>query len=59
MTQNPKIKLVIVDDHTLFREGIKKILSLEEDIEIIGEAFDGEDVIHCSDGANQTSCCWM
>ena len=45
MTQNPKIKLVIVDDHTLFREGIKKILSLEEDIEIIGEAFDGEDVI--------------
>ena len=45
MTQNPKIKLVIVDDHTLFREGIKKILSLEEDIEIIGEAFDGEEVI--------------
>lgn len=45
MNQTPKIKLVIVDDHTLFREGIKKILSLEKDIEIIGEAFDGEEVI--------------
>jgi DNA-binding NarL/FixJ family response regulator len=45
MTQNPRIKIVIVDDHTLFREGIKRILSLEEDIEIIGEALDGDDVI--------------
>ena len=45
MTQNPKIKLAIVDDHTLFREGIKRILSLEKDIEIIGEALDGDDVI--------------
>jgi DNA-binding NarL/FixJ family response regulator len=39
------IKVAIVDDHTLFREGIKKILSLERDIKIIGEALDGEEVI--------------
>ena len=45
MSADSKIKLVIVDDHTLFREGIKKILSLEKDIEIVGEAFDGEEVI--------------
>jgi DNA-binding NarL/FixJ family response regulator len=45
MTGDTKIKVAIVDDHTLFREGIKKILSLEKDIEIIGEAFDGEEVI--------------
>jgi chemotaxis response regulator CheB len=43
--QNSKIKVAIVDDHTLFREGIKKILSLEKDIEIIGEALDGDDVV--------------
>src|SRR5688572_1248485 len=45
MSAESKIKLVIVDDHTLFREGIKKILALEKDIEIVGEAFDGEEVI--------------
>jgi DNA-binding NarL/FixJ family response regulator len=45
MSAESRIKLVIVDDHTLFREGIKKILALEKDIEIVGEAFDGEEVI--------------
>jgi DNA-binding NarL/FixJ family response regulator len=40
-----KIKVALVDDHTLFREGIKKILSLEADIEIVGEAVDGEEVV--------------
>ena len=45
MSADSKIKVVIVDDHTLFREGIKKILALEKDIEIVGEAFDGEEVI--------------
>ena len=40
-----KIKVAIVDDHTMFREGIKKILSLEPDIDVVGEAVDGEEVI--------------
>lgn len=40
-----KIKVALVDDHTLFREGIRKILSLESDIEIVGEAIDGEEVV--------------
>jgi DNA-binding NarL/FixJ family response regulator len=40
-----KIKVAIVDDHTLFREGMRKILSLEKDIEIVGEAYDGDEVI--------------
>ena len=39
------IKVALVDDHTLFREGIKKILSLEPDLEIVGEAVDGDEVI--------------
>ena len=46
-----KIRVAIVDDHTMFREGIKKILSLEPDIEVVGEAVDGEEIIsllsHC------------
>lgn len=35
------IKLMIADDHKLFREGLKALLAVTEDIEIIGEAEDG------------------
>src|SRR5215467_12975034 len=41
----PPIKVVIADDHTLFREGIRKILSLEKDILVVGEAARGDEVI--------------
>lgn len=40
-----EIKVIVVDDHTLVREGIIKILSLEEDIEVIGEAGEGKGAI--------------
>lgn len=36
-----KIKIVLVDDHTLFRSGIKALLSRQEDFEVTGEAADG------------------
>ena len=36
-----KIKVLLCDDHTLFREGIKAILKDEPSIEILGEAEDG------------------
>ena len=39
------IKLMIADDHRLFREGIKALLAVTEDIEIVGEAEDGETTI--------------
>lgn len=35
------IRLLLVDDHTLFREGVKALLSTTADIEVIGEAGDG------------------
>ena len=35
------IKILVADDHALFREGLRKILELEEDIKIVGEANDG------------------
>ena len=39
------IRIIIADDHVLLREGLAKILSLEEGFKIIGEAGDGEEVI--------------
>ncbi|WP_286934771.1 MULTISPECIES: response regulator [Aminobacterium] len=39
------IRLVIADDHRLFRDGVKKLLELESDIEVIGEAGDGEEAL--------------
>ena len=39
------IKVVIVDDHALFREGLKRILSLEKDMLVVGEAASGEEAI--------------
>lgn len=38
------IKVVIADDHTLFREGLKRILSLEKDVFVVGEAARGDEV---------------
>jgi len=42
---NENIKLIIVDDHHLFREGLKKVLNESEDIEIIGEASNGKEFL--------------
>ncbi|RMF90876.1 MAG: DNA-binding response regulator [Nitrospinota bacterium] len=39
------IKLLIADDHALFREGIKALLSAYDDLEVVGEAADGREAI--------------
>jgi len=41
-----KIKVLIADDHALVREGIKALLKDIPDIEVVGEAGDGEEVIN-------------
>ncbi len=38
------IKVVIADDHALFREGLRRILSLEKDVLVVGEASRGDEV---------------
>jgi len=37
-----KIKVMIVDDHDMVRKGLKAYLSTEEDIELVGEASNGD-----------------
>lgn len=36
-----KIRVLLVDDHTLFRSGIKSLLQRNEEFEVVGEAGDG------------------
>jgi DNA-binding NarL/FixJ family response regulator len=44
MNMNP-VRILIVDDHTLFREGVRAILKAVSDFEIVGEAATGEEAI--------------
>lgn len=39
------IRLILVDDQPLFRQGLASLLSLEEDLEIVGEANNGKEAI--------------
>jgi DNA-binding NarL/FixJ family response regulator len=36
-----KIRVLIVDDHAILREGVRALLQLQPDIEVVGEASDG------------------
>lgn len=38
-----ELRIVIVDDHQLFREGVKRILEMESDFKVVGEGADGGD----------------
>jgi DNA-binding NarL/FixJ family response regulator len=40
-----KIRVVIADDHPIVREGLRKLLSLEDDINVVGEAADGRELV--------------
>ena len=41
----PKIKILIADDHKIVRQGIRKLLEAEPDLQIVGEACDGREAI--------------
>src|ERR1700719_5099864 len=39
------VRLLIADDHPIVRDGLKKLLQLEDDFEVVGEASDGREVL--------------
>lgn len=43
----PKYRIVIAEDHTILREGLRALLSSNSDFEIVGEAEDGREAIRC------------
>ena len=40
-----KIRIAIADDHTVVRQGTRSLLEREEDLEVVGEAGDGEEAV--------------
>lgn len=47
-----KIKILLIDDHSLFRSGLKFLLNNQEDIEVIGEAQNGSEGIKLAQKLN-------
>lgn len=41
----PKMRVLLVDDHTVVRQGLRKILESDDEIEIVGEAGDGRSAV--------------
>ena len=40
-----KIRVLLTDDHTLFRQGIRTLLTAEPDMEVVGEAADAAESV--------------
>jgi two-component system response regulator NreC len=45
----PKIKVLVVDDHAIVREGVRMILAKEPDLEVVGEAGDGAQALELTE----------
>ena len=45
MTPSPRHRILLVDDHPMMRHGIRQMLELEDDFEIVGEASHGEEAL--------------
>ena len=44
------VKVLVVDDHALFRRGLAEVLDEEPDIEVVGEAGNGLEAIQKAAG---------
>ena len=44
---DPPIRVLIADDHAVVRRGLRALLSELPDIEVVGEAADGDEVLSC------------
>jgi PleD family two-component response regulator len=61
-----KIKVLIVDDHQMVRQGLRTFLELLDDISVVGEAEDGRQAVQqaealagcCADGSRDAAHGW-
>jgi two-component system response regulator NreC len=47
------LRILLADDHNIVRNGIKSLLEKEPDMEIVGEATDGQQALDMLGSANQ------
>ena len=45
MTSDERIKVMVVDDHSIVREGLKHVLEQSGEFEVVGQAADGEEAV--------------
>jgi two-component system, NarL family, nitrate/nitrite response regulator NarL len=45
MTDDPPVRILVVDDHALLRQGLVKVLAEERDLQVVGEAANGREAI--------------
>ena len=45
MDKSQKIRILLADDHAIFRDGLKKLLEVEPDMQVVGEAPDGAEAL--------------
>ena len=44
-TERKTIRVLVADDHTIFRDGLRKLLNSDDNIDIVGEAKTGTECI--------------
>jgi two-component system, NarL family, response regulator LiaR len=49
MTQHKPIRVMLVDDHMVVRSGLGTVLAVYDDMELVGEAGDGEEAVRCGE----------
>jgi hypothetical protein len=54
----PVIRVLVVDDHPLFRDGVVAALLTAPDVEVVGEAGDVAGAISAAPSSSRTSCSW-
>ena len=45
LSRNPRIRILLADDHRVVRQGFRLILSQQPDIEVVGEASGGREAV--------------
>jgi two-component system nitrate/nitrite response regulator NarL len=43
--KEPSVRIIIADDHTIFRDGLRRLLEAEPELEVVGEAADGAEAV--------------
>ena len=43
--KEPSVRIVMADDHTIFRDGLRRLLEAEPELEVVGEAADGAEAV--------------